>query len=265
MSLERYTEKSYWDNLYTDQEKTPLEVEGFRFKTNADLYRAFQKIDLDNKNILEIGAGDSQWVTFLAKHHPSSSITGLDYSESGCIELKRRAEQDDVDIDIICADMFSPPEELIGKFDIVYSMGVVEHFDKLSEVVEALSQFLKPDGILFSEIPNLSGIYGPIVRWLDLDIYNLHNPHDAPSLVAGHKSAGMDIIDSGYIATTEFAVVSSCINESTHWFKRILMINLMRLSKLISLFEYKLFELPKSKLFSPLIFCAATKSKNRES
>lgn len=104
----RLTTKSYWDDKYVDGNQPDLQMEGFRNNYNRNIYARMLSAGIEDKRVLEIGAGDSQWLPFLAKKHPGSSFTGLDYSIAGCDRLAERSATAGLDIDVVCADMFDP-------------------------------------------------------------------------------------------------------------------------------------------------------------
>lgn len=219
-----------------------------------------QEANLSNKSILEIGAGGSQWLPFLAREFPTSTFTGLDYSEAGCKELEERATNEGVNIKVVQADLFSCPEELIGKFDIVITYGVVEHFDNLKSVVETLATYLNPGGQLYTIIPNMAGSIGKLTKYLNKDVYDIHNPHNLSDLVTGHKNAGLRIEQANYLCSTEFGVLSACITEESTKKSQCIYLWLTRLTKILFFFESKFFKLPSSQLLSPYIYCIAKKT-----
>lgn len=255
MSIVKYTEKEYWDAKYPESEKIPLEIEGNGHFVNKGLYAAIKEAGVDGVRVLEIGAGDSQWLPFLKRNHPTSTCVGLDYSEAGCEQLTARAASEGVEVDVVCADLFNPPEDLIGSFDLIYSIGVVEHFDDLPEILKTLSQFLKPGGKMVTEIPNLAGLNGKLVKIMNREVYDLHNPHNLASLKSGHLEAGMAVESYGHIASNEFGILSACINEDSSALNRATYLWLSRLTKVIAIFESKIVQLPKSGLFSPVMYC----------
>ena len=257
--MERLTDKKYWNNQYGEVSEFSFGIEGHANHNNAIIYNSIKSAGLDGKSILEIGAGGSQWLIFLAKHHPTSKFTGLDFAEDGCKKLSEEAANAAADVDVICADLFSPPSECFGKFDLVISFGVVEHFDSLDSVLSEMSKYLKEDGTLWTIIPNMSGVLGFLTKHLDRDIYNLHNPHDLKSFRAGHDKAKLPITSSNYLCTTGFGVLSSCINEKTSRANYLMYLWLTRLTKAISIFEQKLFKLPALKITSAYIVCVSKK------
>lgn len=259
--MPKLTEKKYWDEKYGDGVTTPLSLEGFRQHTFANIFETMKLADLEGKSILEIGAGGSQWLTFLAREFPTSEFAGLDYSEAGCEDLRKRAESEGVFVDIVCADLYCPPENYKNKFDIVITFGVVEHFDSLDDILPALLNYLKPNGKLYTLIPNMAALMGTLTKKYDQSVYDIHNPHDRASLVDGHKSAGLQVEYADYIGSTEFGILSSCINENSGRLKKFTYLWLTRLTRAISFFEHKFGNLPATPYFSGLIYCIASRAK----
>jgi len=255
--FEELSEKEYWDMHYRGEVKVPLEVEGFRHLTRAKLYESLRLLNLDGKRVLEIGAGDSSWLTFLARKHPSCVFVGLDYAPHGCEQLKQRAEGEGVEVGVVCGDLFDPPEDMLGAFDVVLSFGVVEHFESLPNVLQHVKKFAKPGGQIYSEIPNMSGLNGWLSIWLEKSVYDIHNPHNLKGLVEGHQQAGLEVKHSAYMRSNDLTFISSCISEKTSWIKRAAYHFLEKVTLVLSLVECNLFALPKSGLFSPFLFCIA--------
>lgn len=152
--MNHLTDKSFWESeYYRCKRPSSLSIKGYKEFCNRQIYERLSQLPLAGKRILEIGAGDSLWLPFLSKMYPSSQFTGLDYSELGCDLLRQRAADQNVAIEVVCANFFEPPSTLLNKFDVVISFGVVEHFDSLSEVLTAFKKFVKPGGFLFTLIP----------------------------------------------------------------------------------------------------------------
>jgi SAM-dependent methyltransferase len=208
---------------------------------------------MENKRVLEIGAGDSSWLPYLAKKFPSSQFVGADYSEGGCALLSERAKREGVDIKVFHEDMFAENSQLHGDFDVVCSFGVVEHFDRLDRVLSAKKRYLKHNGIMFTIIPNMAGVLGLLTRTWNRSIYDKHNPHDWRSFLLGHQQADLDVVSGGYLGSTNFGVLSSCFPD-----RRGIAWNISRVlvasSMAIWLIEDKVGNLPCSKTFSPYIF-----------
>jgi SAM-dependent methyltransferase len=252
--MEKLTDKTYWDGAYSRRKSQPrLQIDGFRNYSNRSILSKLLETDMENKRILEIGAGDSVWLPYLAKGFPSSQFVGVDYSESGCALLSERTRMVNDNVEVVHEDMFVENSRLHDSFDIVISFGVVEHFDDLGFVLAAKKRYLKSGGVMFTLIPNLAGILGRLVRIWNREVYDKHNPHDRCSFLRGHKQAGLNVISSGYLGSSNFGVLSSCFPE-----RRGLSWQISRGLVATSLaswwFEDKIGNLPSSKSFSPYIY-----------
>ena len=75
--------------------------------------------------------------------------------------------------------MFAPPAEL-PQYDAVFSLGLIEHFDDVSEPVQAHVDLLVPGGLLLLGVPNYRGLNEALMRRL------------SPSFLALHKLEAMD-------------------------------------------------------------------------
>jgi len=249
------TKKTYWDSIYVNNKPPELLVDTYKqsYKQYCDKLIMDKIIEFYNDGaILEVGAGNSDWMIRVINEFKPFHCTGLDYSEDGCRLLKDKSKVNNVEIDVIHADMFSPPDEMLKQFNFVMSFGVVEHFKDLTEVLGIISQFLKFNGVMFTLIPNMSGINGALARLWNKKIYDIHVPHDLTSFVEGHDAAGLDILWADYLGSSSFGVLSSCFqkHQGINYF---IYKQLTRVSKILWLFESKIKSLPATKVFSPYI------------
>ncbi len=255
--MSRLTSKSYWDKTYINERERHISVDGFRNYCVRRIYETLCEIGLENKRILEVGAGDSLWLPFLAKQFPSGNFTGLDYSKIGCDRLKNTAAATGLPINVVHSDLFNPPKKLFQHYDVVISFGVVEHFEDLSQVVKALKYYVKLDGIIYSLIPNMAGIIGFLTRLINRSVYDVHNPHNINSFVEGHRKAGLFVMNAGYVCSNNFGLLSSCIAKDKKLLWQFYLM-LSRLSKLSWLIESNLFKLPVTSFMSPYIYCVTS-------
>lgn len=258
------TDKDYWEKGYRQPRATAqlaIDPSDFRQFPHRRLVERVGAVGLAGKEVLELGAGDSSVLLSLAHlHGHEARFSGLDYAEPGCDLLRSRSRDAAVDIEVIHADMFKPPAPLRGRFDVIYSVGVMEHFTDLATTMAAVSAFAKPGGTVLTIIPNLSGALGWMTRHANPAVYALHNPHDLASLVDGHARAGLRIRESGYVCSTHFGVLGACFPEKKGfgWMSYAL---LARLSMVLWYFESRWGELPKTRAFAPYIYVVAERGK----
>lgn len=249
------TKNEDWNDGYQRRGEMPELKFGWRDHLNGLIAARIEGIGLDGSSMLEIGAGDSQWLPYLAAKYPTARFAGLDYSVAGCERLAARSARlgNGAKIEVHQQDLFAETSPLHSQFRIVTSFGVVEHFTDLSHVLKAKRRYATEDGILFTLIPNMAGSIGRITKALDRTVYESHNPHDLASFIDGHKHAGLRVISAGYLGSSNFGVLSSCFRKpgGIAWEAYVL---LTRLSKAGWFYESRGGHLPVSKLFSPYIY-----------
>lgn len=257
------TEQNYWEKGYqaANIRNKLIDIDDFRqlpFRRIVDLIKS---VGLENKNVLEVGAGNSDVLLSLAKTSGGKAqFSGLDYTDSGCEALQVRSSINDLEINVINCDMFNPWDSLISSFDVLYSIGVVEHFSNLPMVIRALEKYLKPGGIMITVIPNMRGSIGYLTKSMNPTIYNLHNPHNLESLESAHQNADMSILQAEYLCSNNFGVLSSCASQQSGFSWRLYYL-LSRISKLIWYVESHIGDFPRTLLFSPYLFVVARKVK----
>lgn len=256
---ERLTSRDYWDGDYSGQvDSAALEVDGFRNRPSRRIVEVIEDVGLSGKRSLEIGAGNSAFLCYLARKYADTGavFTGLDYSPHGCELLARRATREGVSVNVVRCDLFEPTDDLTQGFDIVYSLGVAEHFQSLPRVLTAMKRYVAPGGALLTVMPNMAGVLGVLTRRYSPAVYEKHVPHDLSSLVRGHQAADLRVERSGYLCSTDFGVLSSCFpGPASRGWQTYLWLS--RLSKSIWALEAYVGELPKTAFFSPYLYAFA--------
>lgn len=257
--MNKLTTQDYWNTTYQQRKQLiPSNVNGWRNTSNREIYRLLCQLNPGGKRILEIGGGGSPWLAFLSKTYPQADFACLDYAADGIETLAVFCKQEKINnIRLYQADFFQPGGEA-GSFDIVYSLGVVEHFSDLPTVLSCHADFLDEQGVMLTVIPNMAGILGILTRWMNRKVYDIHVPHDEASLLTGHQKADLQVLESGYLCSSNFGVLSSCfpVRSGVKWWIYRL---LKWLNYLIWLFEDKVIQLPAFRFFSPYIYVISKK------
>jgi cyclopropane fatty-acyl-phospholipid synthase-like methyltransferase len=206
------TTNKYWDSLWEKREIPQAVDPSKRGLGNhiARQYHAFFEPLLCGRcgqSILEIGCAGSPWLPYFARQF-DLKVTGLDRSVLGCKQAKEVLSRSGVKGQIVNADLFSPPDEILEAFDIVISFGVVEHFMETEKCVYACSRFLRPGGLMITVIPNLAGWMGRMQKHLDRKIYDIHVPLDRKDLRMAHEMAGLDVSSCNYFLLLSFGVLN---------------------------------------------------------
>lgn len=216
-----------------------------------------------NKELIEVGCARSAVLPLFAKKL-GFKVAGIDYSPNGCEQTRLMLQREAVPGEICCCDIFSVPDELVGRFDVVVSFGLIEHFTDTTAIVTALSRLLKPGGLMFTNIPNMNGMTGFAQRFLDKAVYDIHVPLTSEVMREAHEHAGLKIVACNYFLSTNFGVVnlnSLRVHSLEWWAKKIMLAVLARISIGVWWWESLLGRLPTSNAFSPYVNCLAIKQK----
>lgn len=182
--------RPYWDQVWRRSGARPVG----RF---AYSHRCFASVFLEHArpgmSVCEVGCADSVWVPFLIEH--GLTVSGIDYSEHGIERLQRILKEKGLKAELFLGDVFDPSVMPRGRQDLVFSMGLVEHFGDGISAVRALADLLKPGGALLTVVPNLSGTWGSIQKRLDRSVYDLHLRYTPAALDDLHRRAGMEVIE----------------------------------------------------------------------
>jgi 2-polyprenyl-3-methyl-5-hydroxy-6-metoxy-1,4-benzoquinol methylase len=122
---------------------------------------------------LEIGCAPGKILVWVAREI-NAPVCGIDYSPTGVDTTKWLCDGLGVKADIRCEDaMKSSFDERAS--DLVFSCGLIEHFDDPKPIVAAHVRLLAPGGIALIAVPNYSGIYLKLQSWCDPENLALHN------------------------------------------------------------------------------------------
>lgn len=214
-----------------------------------------------NKLLVEVGCARSAVLPLFAKRL-GFQITGIDYSPNGCEQTNLMLEREKVQGKVYCCDIFSIPDDLVGRFDVVVSFGLIEHFSDTAAIVTALARLLKPGGMIFTNIPNLKGAIGFMQSKLDRAVYDIHVPLTDNDVRRAHEEAGLKVTHCDYFLATNFGILNlNAIRQGSleWWLKKMITSISVRLSMGVWWLESKVGNLPKSRAFSPYINCLAVK------
>jgi 2-polyprenyl-3-methyl-5-hydroxy-6-metoxy-1,4-benzoquinol methylase len=259
------TERSYWDETWQSVE-TPKLVDlsdrKLRNHGNIGFHNFFADVlcraQVQGGALVEIGCAQSKWLPYFSKVH-GLAVTGLDYSQIGCERARALLQRAKCQGQIIQADMFNPPDALRSQFDLVLSMGLVEHFNDTVSAIRACAALAKPGGIIITLIPNLSGIMGFAQRWLDRSVYDKHVPLCREALQSSHEKCGLSILRSEYLLSANLAVINHP-NLRPRIINRTIRTFLVAATGGIWALERMRLPIPPSRFLSPYVACVARKS-----
>ena len=122
---------------------------------------------------LEIGCAPGKILSWVGRE-VGAPVCGVDYSPTGAETARWLCHGLGIDADIRCeeATQTSFPAR---SFDLVFSCGLIEHFEDPAPMVAAHVELLAPGGVALIAIPNYSGIYLRLQAWCDPKNLEIHN------------------------------------------------------------------------------------------
>jgi len=228
-----------------------------RRRRHCILEQFLKRYDTSSMELVEVGCGQSVFLPYFAKQF-GFRVSGIDRSTLGCDRARMILEREGVQGEVYCADFFSLPEQLIGRFDVVFSSGVIEHFEQTAEALRAMAKLLKPGGRMFDDMPNFTGVLGKYQKLLDASMYHAHVPLSREELAAAHREAGLEIESCDYYLPIclETINVDQWPRNLRYWFT-------VRchtaISRAVWLVDDHIVRLPQNRWTSPLIYCTSRK------
>jgi SAM-dependent methyltransferase len=154
-------------------------------------------------DVLEIGCAPGRWLAFLSREF-SLEVSGIEYTADGAAATRRNLELLGVPhADIREADFLTTPPT--PKYDVVVSLGFVEHFTDVEAIVSRHAAWVRPGGLLIIGVPNFRGVHGLLQKGLDPEVLAHHNLTimDVDRLAELGPAAGLTTESAEYLGSLE--------------------------------------------------------------
>jgi len=259
-SIDLYGKES-WEKLY--QARDPRLLDKFEYIDYNFLLIKNIFIKIFNryapKSVLEVGCGNSIWLPYLAKSN-KIQIAGIDYSREGCNLLLENLKKTKVEGKIFCEDIFQSDPRIIGRYDLVYSLGVVEHFSEPKEIICKLTEFVNTEGLLFTEIPNLKNSIHQLLVWIwQPEILKKHQKISKEELEKIYFELGLEIIESKYLGFFSLSIVAWDNNDRWPKINKIVLPLIKKIVRIVDIILFKLKINSGISFFAPYIYIVGRK------
>jgi SAM-dependent methyltransferase len=176
------TTSELWDE-YWQSSQLPVEITKGAQTTTDAILKVIDRFLVSNSrlSVLEVGGAPGGYLAHVWRQF-GHEVCVLDNSPVGIDLTRRNFKLLGIPGRVLEGDLFKP-EATAPKFDVVFSLGLIEHFDDTHAVVAAHLDYLKPGGTLIVGCPNFRGVNLALLREL------------SPSLLEWHNLEAMDIAD----------------------------------------------------------------------
>jgi len=158
------------------------QVENTRYEREGFIPEDIGFVEWKEKSVLEIGCGIG--IDFRHFVREGAQAVGIDVSQQSLRLAKQAADVYGLDSALILADGENLPFAS-GKFDLVYTWGVIHHAPDTSKVVDEIYRVLKPGGQVIAMVYNLRSLL-VLQAWLFYGLLRAKPFSAARKLVANH-------------------------------------------------------------------------------
>jgi len=182
------TDEAYWDDVWR-RTAPPEHIHPWKNPVEARLSRFFRRALPRGGRCLEVGCAASVWLPFFAKEL-GAEPWGVDFSAVGLDIAQRNLSRAGAQGKLVQGDFFKVDLPR-NSFRVIYSLGVVEHFEDPTPYFRRSYELLEPGGVAATVIPNMAGMAGKAQRWASARVYDLHRPFTPEQLDRFQTAAGL--------------------------------------------------------------------------
>ncbi len=215
MTPAELTTPEHWDR-YWDQVKLPVAVAPGEASSSTAILEVIDRFASSSSplSVLEVGGAPGGYLVHLWRKF-GHDVCVLDNSPAG-IELSRQNfAMLGVPGRVLERDLFAG-DDLEMKFDLVFSLGLIEHFEDTADIVDAHLSYVKPGGTLILGCPNFRGVNGWLLRRLSPSLLRWHNldAMDISRWPAFERALGLEVKFRGYVAGFQPGIFWRCERRS---------------------------------------------------
>jgi len=195
------TDSDLWDDYWRELPALPTEVGDDASPAVAAIRDVLDRFAYSPApiSVLDIGGAPGRWVAHLHRRF-GHEVCVLDSSPVGIAMTRKNFELLGIPGETLQRELFdldiSSPQ-----FDLVYSLGLIEHFEDTSAAVAAHLSYVRPGGRLILGCPNLTGLSGALMRRLSPGVFDWHYAPvtDLRRWPSFEREFGLRVRFSGYV------------------------------------------------------------------
>jgi 2-polyprenyl-6-hydroxyphenyl methylase/3-demethylubiquinone-9 3-methyltransferase len=152
--------KNFYQKVYLKGEEKHYTDFVTKNKISSEPAEILKEVNWKNKRVLDVGCGTGFFAFHAAKK--GAKVLGIDYAEEGINIAKKKYRHKNLKFEKLDV------KEIKEKFDIIVSIGVLEHMDEPFKILKLLKSRLNPKGKIIITTPNWTNPRGYILMTLNL-------------------------------------------------------------------------------------------------
>lgn len=254
------TDSAYWDE-YWSKNKGDFP----NYNLTSGLFYSYdlllQKIVSETRErlgkhrlqVIDCGCGDGLILRYLCERFDDIDVYGIEYSDA-IHKSEFMVEKLGFKAHLKKWDMNNGmPEDMIGKFDLVLSFGLIEHFQKPQDILQIMKTLMTDGGCMLTLIPNFDGLYNFIWKHFDSENYSHHIPISKAKLIKLHEGLDLTMLNCIRVGNP---VIPGIHNASTVWKRFVNKIIININGRIFKRLIPKQLSLEKSYHLSPIVACS---------
>jgi 2-polyprenyl-3-methyl-5-hydroxy-6-metoxy-1,4-benzoquinol methylase len=193
----------------SDLPDVTFDPRGLEFRAIDALLKRWLPRD-GQRHCLEIGCHPGRYLWYFHDQF-GYQVSGIEYVADACDSTREALQRAGVAAEIRYADVFDFDPPGAERYDVVVSVGLVEHFVDIGPIVRRHVELLGPGGHVVVIVPNHRGLNGCILRTILPAAYARHNRMRYADLLAAVRACqGVEVLWGGYVGRFNLAPTNFC-------------------------------------------------------
>ena len=200
------TDEAFWD-AYWQALSLPTAVEEDKGSAyQREILNVFKRFVPKSTGLraLEIGGAPGGYLAYVVRTF-GHEATAIDSSSIGCQKLQENFRLLNIPVNVYCRDVLQADVSDLERFDLVYSLGLVEHFDDPIPMIRKHVELAKPGGLVVVGLPNFLGVNRPFLRMTRPEQFSTVNlkTMDLRTWPVFERELSLEVVYRGYVGGWE--------------------------------------------------------------